>query len=106
LKKIENSLSTQIRIEKIDFVDFLFRRKILEVTSISCRCDWDNQTIKHVIMFCELMNEKNSMLSVVDITNYHQMMTSSKRFKIIIKWLLRHDFLSQFALIIALLYEH
>jgi hypothetical protein len=40
LKKIENSLSIQIRIEKIDFVDFLFKRKILEVTSISCRCDW------------------------------------------------------------------
>ncbi len=106
LKKIESSLSTQIRIEKIDFVDFLFKRKILEVTSISCRCDWDNQTIKHVIMFCELMNDRNSMLSVVDITDYHQMMISSKRFKIIIKWLLRHDLLSQFALIITLLYEH
>jgi hypothetical protein len=34
LKKIESSLSTQIRIEKIDFVGFLFRRKVLEVTSI------------------------------------------------------------------------
>ncbi len=106
LKKIESSLSTQIRIEKIDFVDFLFKRKILEVTSISCRCDWNNQTIKHVIMFCKLMNDRNLMLSVVEITNYHQMMISSKKFKIIIKWLLRHDFLSQFALIIALLYEH
>ncbi len=106
LRKIESSLSTQIRIEKIDFVDFLFRRKILEVTSISCRCDWNNQTIKHVIMFCELMKNKSSMLSVVDITDYHQMMTSSKKFKIILKWLLRHDLLSQFALIIALLYEH
>jgi hypothetical protein len=59
-----------------------------------------------VIMFCELMNNKNSMLSVVDITDYHQMMISSKKFKIIIKWLFRHDLLSQFALIIALLYEH
>ncbi len=39
LKKIESSLSTQIRIEKIDFVDFLFRQKIFEITSISCRCD-------------------------------------------------------------------
>jgi hypothetical protein len=106
LKKIESSLSTQIRIEKIDFVDFLFKQKILEVTSISCRCDWNNQTIKHVIMFCELMKNKNSMLSVVDITNYHQMMISSKKFKIIIKWLFRHDLLWQFALILALFYEH
>jgi hypothetical protein len=42
LKKIESSLTIQIRIEKMNFVDFLFRRKILEETSISCRFDWDN----------------------------------------------------------------
>jgi hypothetical protein len=39
LKKIENSLTTQIRIEKIDFASFLHRRKILDVKSIFCRCD-------------------------------------------------------------------
>ncbi len=39
LKEIESLLSIQIRIEKIDFVDFLFKRKILEITSISCRFD-------------------------------------------------------------------
>jgi hypothetical protein len=71
LKKIENSISTQIRIEKFDFVDFLFRRKIFEVTLISCRCDWNNQTIKHVIMFYELINDKNLMLNVVNIIDYH-----------------------------------
>jgi hypothetical protein len=39
LKKIENSLTTQIRIEKIDFASFLHRRKILDVKSIFCWCD-------------------------------------------------------------------
>jgi hypothetical protein len=29
------------------------------------------QTIKHVIMFCELMHDKNSMLNDVDIIDYH-----------------------------------
>jgi hypothetical protein len=106
LKKIQNSLLIQIRIEKIDFVDFLFKQKILEITSISCRCDWNNQIIKQIIMFCELMNNKNSMLNDVNIIDYHQMMISNKKCKIIIKWLFRHEFLSQFALIIALFYKY
>jgi hypothetical protein len=76
------------------------------VPSTACRCEWDNQTIKPVILFCELMNDRNQMLSDVDIIDYHQMMSSSKRFKIIIIWLLQHDLLSQFALTIVLLYEH
>jgi nanoRNase/pAp phosphatase (c-di-AMP/oligoRNAs hydrolase) len=39
LKKIENFLTIQIRIEKIDFASFLYRRKILDVKSIFCRYD-------------------------------------------------------------------
>jgi hypothetical protein len=42
LKKIENFLTIQIRIEKIDFASFLHRRKIFDVKSIFCRCDWSN----------------------------------------------------------------
>jgi hypothetical protein len=42
LKKIESSWTIQIRIEKIDFASFLHRRKILDVKSIFCRCDWNN----------------------------------------------------------------
>jgi hypothetical protein len=42
LKKIESFLTTQIRIEKIDFANFLHRRKILDVKSIFCKCDWNN----------------------------------------------------------------
>jgi hypothetical protein len=102
LKKIKSSLSIQIRIEKIDFVSFLFKRKILEIMSISCWCDWNNQTIKYVIMFCELMNDKKRMLSNIDIIDYHQMTTSNKKFKTINKWLLQHNLLLQFALITTL----
>jgi hypothetical protein len=42
LKKIENSLTTQIRIKKIDFASFLHLRKIFDVKSIFCQCDWNN----------------------------------------------------------------
>jgi hypothetical protein len=39
LRKIESFLTTQIRIEKIDFTSFLYRRKILGVELTFCRYD-------------------------------------------------------------------
>jgi hypothetical protein len=105
LKKIENFLTIQIRIEKIDFACFLHRRKILDVKSIFCRCDWSNQTTKHVIMFCSLMNDRNQLFKDVDINDYHVMTHLSKKFKTIVKWLMQHDLLQQFSLIIELLYK-
>jgi hypothetical protein len=105
LKKIESFLTIQTRIEKIDFASFLHRRKILDVKSIFCRCDWSNQMIKHVIMFCSLMNDRNQLFKDVDINDYHVMTYSSKKLKTIVKWLMQHDLLQQFSLIIELLYE-
>jgi hypothetical protein len=105
LKKIESFLTIQIRIEKIDFASFLYRRKILDVKSTFCRCDWSNQTTKHVIMFCSLMNDRNQLFKDVDINDYHVMTHSSKKLKTIVKWLMQHDLLQQFSLIIELLYE-
>jgi hypothetical protein len=105
LKKIESFLTIQIRIEKIYFASFLHRRKILDVKSIFCRCDWSNQTTKHVIMFCSLMNNRNQLFKDVDINDYHVMSHSSEKLKTIVKWLIQHDLLSQFSLIAALLYE-
>ncbi len=105
LKKIESSLTIQIRIEKIDFASFLHRRKILDVKSIFCRCDWNNQTTKHVIMFCSLMNDRIQLFKDVDINDYHVMMHSSKKLKTIVKWLMQHDLLQQFSLITEFLYE-
>jgi hypothetical protein len=40
-RKAESSLITQIRTKKIDFANFLHRRKILEIDSSTCRCDWN-----------------------------------------------------------------
>jgi hypothetical protein len=105
LKKIESFLTIQIRIEKIDFASFFYRRKIFNVKSIFCRCDWNNQTIKHVIMFCSLMNDRNQLFTNVNINDYHVMTHLSKKFKTIVKWLMQHDLLQQFSLIIELLYE-
>ncbi len=60
---------------------------------------------QHVIMFCSLMNNRNLLFKDVDINDYHAIMHSSKKLKTIVKWLLQHDLLQQFSLIIELLYE-
>jgi hypothetical protein len=75
-----------------------------EMESASCRCGWGNQTAKHVIMFCPLMNDRNQLFKDVDINDYHVMTHSGKRLKTIVKWLLQHDLLQQFSLAIELLY--
>jgi exonuclease III len=106
LQKAESSLSTQIRTEKIGLASFLFKRRVPGVSSARCRCGWGNQTIKHVIMFCGLMNDRDRMLRDVGTTDYRQLTASSRRLKIVIKWLLQHDLLPQFALAAKLLYEH
>ncbi len=103
LRKTESSLITQIRTKKIDFVDFLFRRKVLEIDSSTCRCEWRRQTIKHVIMFCSLMIDRNQMMRDVDHFDYNRMMHSTKSLKIIIKWLINQNILTQYALITKLI---
>ncbi len=105
LKKTKSSLTTQIRTKNIEFADFLHRRKMLEMKSISCWCDWQRQTIKHVIMFCSLMNDKDRLRRNDDALNYRQMMQFDRDLKIVVKWLIDHSLLSQYALTSKLLYN-
>jgi hypothetical protein len=104
LRKVESSLTTQIRSEKIGFADFLHRRKVSGVDSPACRCGWNRQTAKHVIMFCPMMNDRREILHDVGHSDYNQMMNSGKSLKIIVKWLISHDLLTQYALVSELIY--
>jgi hypothetical protein len=51
------------------------------------------------------MSDQNQLFKDVDINDYHVMTHSSKKLKTIVKWLMQHDLLQQFSLIIELLYE-
>ncbi len=56
-------------------------------------------------MFCSLMNDRNQLFKNVDINDYYIMTHSNRKFKTIVEWLMQHDLLQQFSLIIKLLYE-
>jgi hypothetical protein len=105
-RKVESSLTTHIRTKKIELANFLHRRKVLEMKSSTCRCEWNRQTTKHVIMFCSMMIDRYTLWRDVKHFDYNQMMHSNKFLKIIVKWLIKHDLLTQYALASKLLYIH
>ena len=61
LTKRKNSLITQMRIEKIEFMKFLHIHKILKFTHLNCFCEASKQTLKHVVINCFLMSNKNKI---------------------------------------------
>ena len=105
LRKAENSVATQIRSEKIGFAAFLHQRKVPGVESPACRCGWGRQTAKHIIMFCRLTNDRILMNREINSTDYMQITHSKRAMKIVVKWLMKQDLLSQFKLASELLYE-
>ena len=52
--KSKNSLITQIHIEKIDLIKFLYKRKIFDFFHRDCSCDVKKQMLKHIITQCFL----------------------------------------------------
>ncbi len=70
LFKVESSLITQMRIDRIDLTDYLFHRKVLTIVFSICSCDWLKQITKHIILFCSNHHiYRNSMLRVVETQN-------------------------------------
>ena len=52
LSKRESALLVQLRTEKIGFKDFLFARRVPDVTSPRCDCGARRQTVAHVLLHC------------------------------------------------------
>jgi hypothetical protein len=52
LTKFESSLTTQIRTNRIELTDYLFSRRVLNIVSSTCFCDWIRQNVKHIVLQC------------------------------------------------------
>jgi hypothetical protein len=104
LRKIESSLITQIKSKKIDLTSFLFHRQILDVFSSICFCDWHQQTIKHVIIFCRQF-DRETLKRELNTNDYRIITSTSRILKILVAWFMQLNLLSQFSLIRNILYE-
>ena len=78
LKKAESALATQIRAGKIGLADFLYKRRVPGITSPACPCGWHRQTPEHVIMFCRLMSDRDSMFREAGTESYQALTESPK----------------------------
>jgi hypothetical protein len=52
LSKRESALLVQLRTEKIGLNDFLFARRVPDVTSPRCDCGARRQTVAHILLYC------------------------------------------------------
>jgi hypothetical protein len=104
LFKVENSLITQMRTNRIDLTKYLFHRRVFIIVIFACFCDWFKQTLKHVVLFCFNHNRtRESMLFVVETQNFRRLLNINKRVKVMTRWLMKTDILAQFSLTIECL---
>lgn len=52
LHKAESSILTQLRTGKIGLADFLYKAGVPEVASAACSCGYEQETPRHVTVFC------------------------------------------------------
>jgi hypothetical protein len=99
LTKFESSLTTQIRTNRIRLIDYLFSKKVLNVVSSTCFCDWIRQNVKHIVLQClDHPQRRNNMLRKDDTTNFKQFIIIVKKIKTMINWFMKTSLLKQFSL--------
>ena len=83
LIKTESALTTQIRFEKINLTNFMFRRRVFNVIFSICLCEWSRQISQHVIMNYDLQNYRSrlTMLKEVDTLTYSALIDNIKELK-------------------------
>jgi hypothetical protein len=104
LFKIESSLITQMRTNRIELTKYLFHRRVFIIVILACFCDWFRQTLRHVMLFClNHSRTRESLLLVVETKNLRRLLNINKRVKAMTRWLMKTDILAQFSLTIECL---
>jgi hypothetical protein len=104
LIKFESSLATQIRTQRIELTDYLFNKRVSEIVSFACFCDWIKQNVKHIVLQClDYTQSRSSMLREENTTDFRRLMIIVKKIKTMINWFMKTDLLAQFSLTTKLL---
>ncbi len=96
LTKSKNAFVTHMRTRRIKLADYLFFRRVFIMLSSDCFCDYSQQTLKHVLLFC--MNKtinRQRMFKIDEITNFRKLLNIEKKFKTSINWLMKINLLTQ-----------
>ncbi len=95
--KSYSSLLMQLRMRKIDFNQFLYERWILNVAMMTCECDRDWMSIKHILLTCLRWKvEWKAMQREENITNLRKLLEIVSAVIKIIQMILSTSILNQF----------
>jgi hypothetical protein len=104
LFKAESSLITQMRTNRIELTKYLFHRRVFIIVISACFCDWFRQTLKHVMFFYSNHSRtRESMLFIVETQNLRRLLNINKKVKVMTRWLMKTNILTQFSLTIECL---
>ncbi len=96
-QKIKSTLAIYIRIERIKLNVYLHSRNILSVNSLQCDCEWNHQTVKHILMHClNWMHFRSNMLWDIDFMNYQIIISIMKSLKTTARMMMKMKLLKQF----------
>ncbi len=99
-QKIENTLITCIKIERINLNIYLHLRNVLSMNNLRCDCERSHQTAKHVLMHCSnWMHLWLRMLRDVDFSNYWIIVAIMKDLRAAVKMMIKMKLLKQFKVI-------
>ena len=96
-QKIESTLTTYIKIKRIDLNVYLHLRNVSSMNSSQCDCEWSHQTAKHLLMHCSNWTHLQSrMLHDVDFLNYWIIVMIIKDLRAAARMMMKTKFLKQF----------
>ena len=101
--KAKSALTTQIRIENVKLANFLYNRKISKINLSTCFCDYQRQTMKHIIVSCSL-HDRTEIENERKTIDYRFFINTAAELKKFIRWIMKLKILFQFTLIHEHLY--
>jgi hypothetical protein len=97
LQKVESTFATHIRTERIDLNVYLHSRNVSSANSSWCVCEWNHQTVKHILMHCSNWTHLwLRMLHDVDATNYRIIISITKNLRATVRMMMKMKLLKQF----------
>jgi len=101
LRKAESSVLVQARTGCIGLKQFLYKRRVLGVTSPNCTCSHDAETARHLVLYCTEYPDKtalNQFTTRQRPVDYRRLIGIPGRTKALAKWLIDTERIPQYSL--------
>lgn len=99
LTRAQSSIMTQLRTEHIGVREYLYRRRVPEVTNKKCQCGFPCQNVKHKLLYCpEWARGRGDWLRRTRSKDIQVVLNDPDAAERIARWIVREGFLEQFKL--------